>query len=199
MQIDAAGLSDDASYKLLTGCVTPRPIAWVSTGAAPGKINLAPFSTFTFVSSQPPMLGFNCGRRSGEQKDTSRNINALKEYVVNIADELLLEELHSTSENFSSDISEIDVAGLTTAPSTKIATPRLKEAPISMECVLRHVLNFGTSGSEFFVGEVVAFHIRDDLYRDGKIDTRLLRPICRLGGPNYATLGDIVTLRTVPT
>jgi flavin reductase (DIM6/NTAB) family NADH-FMN oxidoreductase RutF len=170
MQIDAAGLSDDASYKLLTGCVTPRPIAWV-----------------------------NCGRRSGEQKDTSRNINALKEYVVNIADESLLEELHSTSENFSSDISEIDVAGLTTAPSAKIATPRLKEAPISMECVLRHVLNFGTSGSEFFVGEVVAFHIRDDLYRDGKIDTRLLRPICRLGGPNYATLGDIVTLRTVPT
>ncbi len=199
MQIDASELNDDASYRLLTGCVVPRPIAWVSSGAVPGQINLAPFSTFTFVSSQPPMVGFNCGRRNGEQKDTSRNINLYKEFVVNIADESLLETLHSSSEAFTSDISEVDVLGLTAIPGTKIATPRLKEAPISMECVLRHVINFGTTGSEFFVGEVLVFHIRDDLYSDGKIDTRLLRPICRLGGPNYAMLGDIVTLRSVPT
>lgn len=199
MHIDAANLSDDASYKLLTGSVVPRPIAWVSSGIAPGKINLAPFSTFTFVSSSPPMLGFNCGRRKGDQKDTSRNINEFKEYVINIADESLLDALHSSSENFNSDVSEVEILGLTTVPSLKIRTPRLKEAPISMECTLTHVLNFGTSGSEFFVGEVLAFHIRDDLYRDGKIDTRLLGPVCRLGGPNYAMLGEIVTLRTVPT
>ena len=198
MQIDPENLSEDASYKLLTGVVVPRPIAWVSSGVLPGTINLAPFSTFTFVSSEPPMVGFNCGRRKGEQKDTSRNINEFKDYVVNIADETLLDKLHSSSEHFDSHVSEVETVGLTTVPSSKIRTPRLKEAPISMECMLRQVLNFGNSGSEFFVGEVVAFHIRDDLYNDGKIDTRLLRPICRLGGPNYAMLGDIVTLRTVP-
>lgn len=199
MRIDAANLSEDASYKLLTGCVVPRPIAWVSSGIAPGKINLAPFSTFTFVSSEPPMLGFNCGRRNGAQKDTSRNINEFREYVINIADQSLLDKLHSSSEGFGSDISEVDLLGLTPVPGSKIRTPRLQEAPISMECALTHVLNFGTSGSEFFVGEVLAFHVRDNLYRDGKIDTSLLRPVGRLGGPNYTMLGEIVTLRTLPT
>jgi flavin reductase (DIM6/NTAB) family NADH-FMN oxidoreductase RutF len=198
MQIDAAALTHDSSYKILTGAVVPRPIAWVSSGIEPGKINLAPFSTFTFVSAFPPMLGFNCGLRGNERKDTSRNINANREYVVNIADESLLEALHFSSESHPPDVSEIELLGLKTAPSTKIRTPRLADAPISMECRLSQVLSFGSTGSEFFVGEVLMFHIRDDIYDAGKIDTKLLRPVCRLGGPNYATLGDIVTMRSVP-
>lgn len=198
MQIDASALTHDASYKLLTGTVVPRPIAWVSSGIEPGKINLAPFSTFTFVSPLPPMVGFNCGLRNGERKDTSRNINANREFVVNIADESLLEALHLSSESHPPDVSETELLGLKTAPSTRIRTPRLADAPISMECRLTHVLNFGSTGSEFFVGEVLVFHIRDEIYKDGKIDTRLLRPICRLGGPTYASLGEIITMRPVP-
>jgi flavin reductase (DIM6/NTAB) family NADH-FMN oxidoreductase RutF len=199
VQIDAASLSHEAAYRLLTGAVVPRPIAWVSSGVAPGKINLAPFSTFTFVSPLPPMLGFNCGLRDGSRKDTSRNINEWGEYVVNIADESMLEVMHLSSVPHGPNVSEVEFLGLKTAPSAMVRTPRLADAPINMECKLRHVLNFGSSGSEFFVGEVLAFHIRDDLYTDGKIDTRLLRPICRLGGPNYASLGEIVTLCAVPT
>lgn len=198
MQIDASALTHDASYKLLTGTVVPRPIAWVSSGIEPGKINLAPFSTFTFVSPLPPMVGFNCGLRNGERKDTSRNINANREFVVNIADESLLEALHLSSESHPPDVSETELLGLKTAPSSRIRTPRLADAPISMECRLTHVLNFGSTGSEFFVGEVLVFHIRDEIYKDGKIDTRLLRPICRLGGPTYASLGEIITMRPVP-
>lgn len=198
MQIEAAGLTHDACYKLLTGAVVPRPIAWVTSGIEPGKTNLAPFSTFTFVSPLPPMLGFNCGLRGTERKDTSRNINANGEYVVNIADESLMEALHLSSESHAPDVSEVEVLGLQTAPSVKIKTPRLANAPISMECQLRHVLSFGITGSEFFVGEVLVFHVRDDLYSDGKIDTRLLRPVCRLGGPTYATLGNIVSLKPIP-
>lgn len=199
MQIDAATLTHDASYKLLTGTVVPRPIAWVSSGIEPGKINLAPFSTFTFVSPFPPMVGFNCGPRGSTRKDTSRNINANGEYVVNIADESLLEALHLSSEDHAPDVSEVELLGLKTAPSTMIRTPRVASAPISMECRLRHVLSFGSTGSEFFVGEVLVFHIRDELYKDGKVDTKLLRPICRLGGPTYASLGEIVTMRPLPT
>lgn len=197
MQIDAATLTHEASYKLLTGAVVPRPIAWVCSGIEPGRINLAPFSTFTFVSPFPPMLGFNCGMRGDKRKDTSRNINAYGEYVVNIADESLLEALHLSSEDHPPEVSEIDLLGLETRPSVRIRTPRLARAPISMECRLHQVLSFGATNPEFFVGEVLMFHIRDDLYNNGKIDTKKLRPICRLGGPNYATLGEFITMSAV--
>jgi flavin reductase (DIM6/NTAB) family NADH-FMN oxidoreductase RutF len=194
MQFIATELDHDSSYKLLTGAVVPRPIAWVTSGTEPGKINLAPFSTFTFVSPWPPMVGFNCGLRGQERKDTSRNIHAVGDYVVNIADESLLEAMHLSSGDHAPDVSEVDLAGLHTVPSVMIKTPRLAEAPISMECRLNKVISFGKMSHEFFVGEVVMFHVRDDIYKNGKIDTRLLRPICRLGGPNYATLGEIITL-----
>lgn len=197
MQFDVSALSRDENYKLISGAVVPRPIAWVSSGTEPGRINLAPFSTFTFVSPMPPTVGFNCDARNGEQKDTSRNIHASREFVVNIADEQLLEALHLSSEWHPPDVSEVELLGLKTAASTKIQTPRLKDAPVSMECRLTHVLNFGSTGSEFFVGEVLVFHVRDDVYGNGKIDTRKLRPICRLGGPNYASLGEIFTMHPV--
>lgn len=197
MELDVSTLTRDENYKLITGAVVPRPIAWVTSGAESGKINLAPFSTFTFVSPMPPMVGFNCDVRNGEQKDTSRNINANREFVVNIADQDLLEALHLSSEWHPPEVSEVELLGLKTTPSTRIRTPRLRDAPISMECRLTHVLNFGSTGSEFFVGEVLVFHVRDGIYRDGKIDTKLLRPVCRLGGPNYASLGEIITMRAI--
>jgi flavin reductase (DIM6/NTAB) family NADH-FMN oxidoreductase RutF len=194
MQIDPVALGPQASYKLITGTVVPRPIAWVCSGPESGRTNLAPFSTFTFLSSFPPIVGFNCGRRGGRQKDTSRNINAYREYVINIADESLLHELHQSSQDFPPEVSEIDALGLATAPSRVVRTPRLARAPISMECRLQQTLSFGNTGAEFFVGEVVMFHVRDDLYFDGKIDTRKLRPICRLAGPHYAALGEIISM-----
>lgn len=197
MEIDATALSRDESYKLLSGAIVPRPIAWVCSCIEPGKINLAPFSTFTFVSPMPPTVGFNCDQRDGEQKDTSRYINASREFVVNIADESLLEALHLSSERHPPNVSEVELLGLKTVASSKIRTPRLSDAPISMECRLVQVLRFGSTRSEFFVGEVVAFHIRDDIYCNGKIDAGRLRPICRLGGPNYALLGEIVAMRPV--
>lgn len=194
MQIDAATLTPLASYKLLTGAVVPRPIAWVCSGVEPGLINLAPFSTFTFVSPFPPMVGFSCGMRGDKRKDTSRNINAHGEFVVNIADESLLEAVHLSSADHSPEVSEIDLLGMETLPSVRIRTPRLAHAPISMECRVHQVLSFGALHQEFIVGEVLMFHIRDDLIDSGKIETKKLRPICRLGGPNYATLGEFVTM-----
>lgn len=98
MEIDAETLSYEASYKLISGAVVSRPIAWVTSGTTSTKINLAPFSTFTFLSSTPPTVGFNCEIRAGLRKDTSRNIHHDREFVINIADETFLEALHLSSE-----------------------------------------------------------------------------------------------------
>jgi len=197
MQIMAESLSPEATYRLMSGVVVPRPIAWITTTSDDGVVNLAPFSCFTFVSNKPPLIGVNIGRKAGVRKDTGANIHASGEYVINIGDATQLEAIHLSSVEHPPEVSEADVLGLATAPSRMIRTPRLADVPVSMECRLERIIEFGDTGAEFVVGEVLVFHIRDGLYRDGKVDTRELNPVCRIGGPNYASLGDIVTLRAV--
>ena len=198
MEIAAESLDPEATYKLLTGIVVPRPIAWVTTLSRPdGHVNLAPFSAFTFVSNKPPMIGINIGRKAGVVKDTARYIHAMREFVVNIADDSMIEPLHLSAIEYAPEVSEVEELGLETVPSRLIRTPRLAIAPISMECRLHRTIAFGDTGSEFMVGEVVRFHIRDGLFAAGKIDTGSLRPICRIAGPNYAKLGAIVRMKPI--
>lgn len=197
MDIDPATLDAEQTYKLMTGIVVPRPIAWVATLNAQGRVNLAPFSCFTFVSSKPPMIGINVGRRAGKVKDTAANVHARGEFVVHIADGTLIEHVHASAVEHPPEVSEADLLGLVTVPSRRIATPRLATAPIALECRLHCAIAFGDTGSEFIVGEVLAMRLRDGLCRDGKIDTRQLNPICRLGGPNYAMLGEIVSMTPI--
>ena len=198
MHIAAATLDAEAAYKLVTGLVVPRPIAWVTTLSPAGVLNLAPFSAFTFVSNSPPMVGINVGRKAGILKDTGNNIHARGEFVVNIADESMLQAVHESAVEHPPEVSEVALLGLATAPCLAIATPRLADVPAALECRFHRAVAFGNSGSEFMVGEVLHFHLRDGLVENGKVDTRRLRPICRIAGPNYATLGEIVTLRTLP-
>jgi flavin reductase (DIM6/NTAB) family NADH-FMN oxidoreductase RutF len=184
-------------YSLLTGIVVPRPIAWVTTLSADGVVNLAPFSCFTFVSSKPPMIGINVGLRNGERKDTARNIEATRDFTVNIGDETMIEQIHRSAIAYAPDISEVDLLGLDVFKSERIKTPRLASAPIALECQLRNTISFGEVGSQFTVGEVLLFHVRDGLCTGNKIETAKLRPACRLGGPNYAKLGEIVSMQHV--
>jgi len=197
MEIIPDGIEPQEIYKLLTGIVVPRPIAWVSTLGPGGIVNLAPFSCFTFVSSKPPMVGINVGLRSGRRKDTSLNIEANKDFVVNIGDETMIEAIHKSAIDYPPDVSEVDLLGFSVKPSQKIKTPYLAETPISLECKFVRSIEFGETGAEFIVGEVVVFHIRDGLCESNKIDTALLRPVCRIGGPNYAVLGEIHSMRHV--
>lgn len=197
MHIAAAGLGPEATYKLLTGIVVPRPIAWVTTLSPRSVVNLAPFSAFTFVSNKPPMVGINVGRKAGVMKDTASNIHSSKEFVVHIADETLVEPVHLSSIEHSPEVSEPAVLGLELIASRELRTPRLAIAPISLECRLHRAIGFGDTGSEFIVGEILVFHVRDDLYANGKIETSKLRPLCRIGGPNYAGLGKIVSMQPV--
>jgi len=197
MHIDAHDLDAQRTYRLITGIVVPRPIAWVTSRSDDGVVNLAPFSAFTFVSNKPPMLGINIGRKAGARKDTGANIIATRDYVVHIADLPLLDALHESAVEHPPTVSEVELLGLHTTPSRHVEVPRITEAPIAMECRLYQEIPFGDTGAEFFVGEVLAFHVRDGLLHDGKIDSVALNPLCRLAGPVYGLLGETITKRTL--
>jgi flavin reductase (DIM6/NTAB) family NADH-FMN oxidoreductase RutF len=197
MIIQANELDAESTYKLLTGVVVPRPIAWVSTRSPDGVVNLAPFSAFTFVSNKPPMVGINIGRKAGRRKDTANHILATREYVVHIADMALTEAVHASAVEHPPEVSEAELLGLQTVASQQVAVPRLTAPPVAMECRLHSVTPYGDTGAEFFVGEVLCWHVRDGLLRQGKIDSAELDPVCRLGGPTYAALGRTVRLAPI--
>ena len=197
MRINPAQLGAEQAYRLLTGVVVPRPIAWVTSLSHAGVVNLAPFSAFTFVSPKPPMLAISVGRKAGVYKDTATNILHRDEYVIHIADSALMSAVHESSAEFPPDISEVAELNLETVPSELIAVPRFASAPIAMECRFRQCLEFGETRSRLIVGEVLMFHLREGLLNNGKIDTEALDPIARIAGPRYARLGDIAVLKSV--
>lgn len=196
MVIDPSTLSAPAIYKLLMGVIVPRPIAWVTSLSNTGVVNAAPFSSFCSVSTDPPMIGINIGRRGRGLKDTARNITARGEFVVNIADESMVEKVHSCGVEYPAEVSELAEIGLATLPSETMETPGIAVAPVQLECILHQVLEFGHT-TQFFVGQIKRFRIRDDLYRDGKVVTAELRPLARVAGPVYAKLGEMMTLAPI--
>ena len=197
MRIDPAYLDPETAYRLITGVVVPRPIAWVTSLSGSGVVNLAPFSAFTFVAPKPPMLAISVGRKGGIYKDTAQNILNNEEYVVHIADSSLMNAVYESSTEHPPDVSEVEELRLSTLPGERIKVPRLAAAPIAMECRFRQCLEFGETRSRLIVGEVLVFHIRDGLLQNGKIETEALDPIARIAGPRYAKLGEIVTLKPV--
>lgn len=191
MELDAASLDYDASYKLLTGSIVPRPIAWVTTCSAAGVTNAAPFSAFTLVSPNPPMVMFLSSRRDRE-KDTERNARETGQFVVNIGAQHSLTELHLSSADLPPEESELERFSIRFVPSATVKPPRIADAPISFECDAVQFLDFGNDPHTMIIGKVKHFFVRDDLYTGGRIDQARLQPIARVGGPNYARMGEIV-------
>lgn len=182
------------SYKLLIGSILPRPIAWVSTVDAEGRHNLAPFSFFMGVAAKPPAVCFAPMRRftDGTEKDTLRNVRATGEFVVNVVTEDVVAAANETAREFAPGEDEFAAAGLTPAPCEVVKAPRVGESPISMECKLMQIVPVGVDGAggaSLVIGEVVRFHVRDDLIEEGRIDVAALRPVARLAGAEYTTLG----------
>lgn len=178
-------------YRLLLRTVLPRPIAWISTVSGEGVLNLAPFSFFTAVTSKPPTICFSPTRRpDGSKKDTLQNIEQTGEFVVNVVTEDVAQQMNETATDFPSDIDEFESAGLTPVPSQIVTPPRVKESPIHMECKLYKFVPVGERGGGLVIGEVVIFHIADDVLEDGKVAPGLLKPVGRLGGIDYAKTTD---------
>lgn len=197
MNRSADGLSVDEVYRLLVGLIVPRPIAWVTSLSAEGVVNLAPFSAFTYLSTEPPLIGISVMRRGDGLKDTARNIADRGDFVVNIADETLVQPVHLSATEHPCDVSEADLLGLELEPSLGVAAPRLACVPAALECGLEQIIAFGDHGAQLIVGRVRRFHVRDDLLDGGKVVTERLRPLCRIAGPKYAGLGEVYTLAPV--
>lgn len=195
MKIPVAALSKQEAYRLITGAVVPRPIAWVSTRAADGSCNLAPFSYFMALTESPPTIAVSIGRRRGDKKDSLRNIEASGEFVVNVVAEELAEAMNRCSGEYAPEVDEFEVAGLTPAPCDLVDAPRVAQSPINMECRLVQTVPIGSPQvATLVIGEVVQFHVRDDLYREGMIDQQRLRAIGRLAGNEYTRQGELFSM-----
>lgn len=176
-------------YALLNSVVVPRPIAWVSTRSADGVDNLAPHSYFTVSSVNPPVVQFT----SVGYKDSLRNARATGELVVSVCTEPLAEQVNTTAVPFPPEVSEFDMAGLTREPSARVAPPRVAESPISLECELAGVQEFGASTVVF--GRVVWIAVKPEVLRDDRVAIDLLRPIARLARADFATIGEVFSIK----
>jgi len=190
--IDARALDGAAAYKLISGAVTPRPIAWVSSLNDDGSVNLAPFSSFVFLTYDPPKIGISIGPGVARLKHTLRNIEARREFVVNSVSEPQLQAMAETSGHYPLGVSKAIAANIALAPAPHVAVPRVRESDIALECLLERVVPLeDRDAHRFVIGRVIAFVVKEAVLRGDRIDPHVYRPVGRIGGPLYAMPGEI--------
>lgn len=200
ININENELTDKDRYKVLTGSVVPRPIAWVTTRNLNGVINAAPFSYFNIISSSPAIVSLSINRSNSNKKDTTNNILANGEAVIQTVDKENVRQMNQTAAELSPDSSEVQLAHLTTEASDLIAVPRIKDAKIQLETKLyQHVpVKFGgIVVSDLLLMEVLRFHFNEDIYdrKHHYVLDNEVNPVSRLAGNNYGTLGELFQLK----
>lgn len=192
-------LDRSSRYKVIGGCIVPRPIAWVTTCSADGVLNTSPFSFFNALGDDPPVVVLGMvAHAEGRLKDTPDNIRATGEFVVNLVDEASAEAMNLTSIDAPPEVEEHTLAKLETAPSVAIAAPRIATAPISFECRVLHFLETGKH-QVAIIGEVLHAHIQDRFVTDPDrlhLDVPAMNLIARLHGAGwYSRQTDVFDLR----
>ena len=197
MQIRPGDIDPLMFYGYMVGSIVPRPIAFVSTVGATGKRNLAPFSFFTVASVDPPVVMF-CPiiRGDNEKKDTLKNIEATKEFVLNIVSESFADGVNASASEVDYDVDEFELSGLTPVPAKLVKAPRVKESHIHIECRLREVINFGNyslAGNVVF-GDILMIDIDEAVITETQglrlIDPDKLKSFGRMAGTAYARTTD---------
>jgi flavin reductase (DIM6/NTAB) family NADH-FMN oxidoreductase RutF len=197
--VSMSNLSNMQKYWLITGSIGPRPIGLVTSCTENGHCNAAPFSSFTYMGEDPPLMVIGIDRygeeshRLGEKKDTLHNILTRREFVVNMVDEGCFERMVRCASDFPAQVSEPETVGFDLAASSQIKTPRIADAPVAWECVLFKVFEFSALRTVVF-GEIIGMYFRDDLLDEAAMRVRVDRfsPYGRLGGPNYCRTSDRV-------
>jgi len=182
------------NFKTLLSCVLPRPIAFVSTISSSGVPNLAPFSFFNGVGSNPPAVIFSpCTRADGTMKDTMLNLQAIPECVVNVVPYSIKDAMNEASIAFPPEVNEFEAAGFTAIASRFVRPPRVAESPVQMECKLVQIVPVGNGplSANICIAEVLCFHIANEiLLGDGTVEVSKIDLIARLGGDDYSTIRD---------
>ena len=186
-------------YDPFKACVAPRPIGWISTLSAAGVANIAPYSFFNGLASDPPQVMYSTnGTQLHGPKDTLTNIRETKEFVVNVATWDLREAMNITSLVAKPDEDEFSLAGLSPAPSQLVKSPRIAQSPINMECRLVQIIDLMSTNlkqpNTMVIGHVVGLHIDEVILSDGKIDNRKLKLLTRLGYKDYACVEKIFSM-----
>ncbi len=193
MKIETANLDRPQIFELMGAVIAPLPVAFISTIDQAGRYNAAPFSFLAPVSLQPPIICVSIGLRKGQKKDTLKNIEFSRDFVINVVDEDLIKQAVQASADYPSDVDEIREVGLTAIAGEKVRSPRVAEAKVSLECRLMQKLDLvekqGLRSVVF--GEIVMVHVKDELWVDGRIERSLLKTIGRLGTEMYCRTGDI--------
>lgn len=196
MKINPAGMDFRDLHHLLAGAVVPRPIALVSTLGENGIYNVAPLSSISIASVKPPLLTFSLStrrRKEGSKKDTLRNIEFAKEFVVNVpVVESIAEAMNKSGAEYPDHVSEFQETGLTAVKADIVNAPMVQESPVSFECKLVQILEFGEhpSVSSLVIGQVVMAHIKDEFWENGELQSSRMRAVGRLLEP-YCRTRDI--------
>lgn len=188
-------------YNPLKALIAPRPIAWVSTKSLDGVLNLAPYSFFNAVAEFPPTIIFapNGPRPTrGDAKDTLVNIEKTNEFVVNLCNFDLREQMNLSSAHFDPEVDEFEQTGLTPEPCVHVKVPRVKEAPVALECVFMQRVRLPSTSpkveNNVVFGRVVGVHISDDIIVDGRVDMMKYRPIARMGYMDYTVVDNVFAM-----
>ncbi len=199
MQFDTLKTEPSVLYKLLTGTIIPRPIGWISTIGENGINNLAPFSYFNMVSHDPPCVMFSTARDNNKNKDTLNNVLSNGEFVVNLATLDTVEAMNATSAAVPANVDEFELTNLTPMDSVFIKPKRVKESPIHLECEMIHhyfIDNNDGGGACMVIGKIKTIHIDDAvLMENNRINLEVYKPIARLAGSNYSTLGELFSIK----
>lgn len=195
MFYDAIANTHGLEFDPFKALVAPRPIGWISTLGKNGVVNLAPYSFFNAVGTDPHYLMFS----SGGRKDSQRNAEEMGEFVCSLATYDLRDAMNRTSQHVGPDVDEMELAGLTQAPSKLVAPPRVKESPAAFECRYWRTVTLPGHDDEpgthsIVLGKVVGVHIDDAAITDGKVDVTKLKPLARLGYGDYAVIDEVFTL-----
>ncbi len=194
-QLDA--MPPKEAYKILSATIVPRPIAWVTSCSEAGQVNVAPFSFFNLMCSDPNLITLGVMSRDGERKDTARNITARGEFVVNAVSHDLLHAMNITSGDYPDHVSEAEIAHLDLVPSGLISVPRIRQSPVAYECKLHQEVEVGVRNS-IFIAQVVGVFVADEYVLDGDrnyIDTPKLDLMARMhGGAGYLRASEFVYL-----
>ena len=180
-------------YRILTGSIVPRPIGWASTISKDGISNIAPFSFFTCLWVAPPMISLTIARNpDGSKKHTLINAEETGDFCFNLVAENLWEEMVDTANGYEVGISEFSEVGIESIPSVKVNSPRVKQSPIHFECKTHKVIELGPNKHPLLIGEVVYFHVSEEVLTGKYIDMQKLKPIGRLNGFLQCSLGKFL-------